>query len=54
MQRLMQALGAYGYLGHVKGNSAFLAHIPAALHSLGEIIGEIDGLEPLHISLRSL
>ncbi|MBA2436289.1 MAG: phosphotransferase, partial [Chthoniobacterales bacterium] len=28
VQRLMQALGAYTYLGLVKKNSAFLAHIP--------------------------
>jgi aminoglycoside/choline kinase family phosphotransferase len=54
MQRLMQALGAYGYLGHVKGNSAFLTHIPAALYSLGEVIAEIDGLELLRAHLRNL
>lgn len=47
LQRLMQALGAYGYLGWVRGNKAFLEHIPAALHSLGEVLAEIDGLEPL-------
>ncbi len=47
MQRLMQALGAYGYLGLVKKNRAFLAHIPAALDSLGEVLTEIEGLEPL-------
>ncbi|MBA4391102.1 MAG: hypothetical protein C0399_09205 [Syntrophus sp. (in: bacteria)] len=33
-QRLMQALGAYGFLGLTKGLTAFLAHIPAALHNL--------------------
>ena len=42
MQRLMQALGAYAYLGHVKRNPNFLAHIPAALHSLGEIVAGIE------------
>ncbi len=47
MQRLMQALGAYGHLGIVKGNKAFLAHIPAAIGSLGEIVGGIEGLGPL-------
>lgn len=47
MQRLMQALGAYGYLGHVKHNKAFLAHIPAALRSLGEVLATIAGLDPL-------
>src|SRR5438128_9938466 len=29
-QRLMQALGAYGYLGLVKGNKTFLQYIPLA------------------------
>jgi aminoglycoside/choline kinase family phosphotransferase len=48
MQRLMQALGAYAYLGLVKKNRAFLAHIPPALESLGEILCEIPGLDPLH------
>jgi aminoglycoside/choline kinase family phosphotransferase len=31
LQRLMQALGAYGFLGHVKGKRDFLRHIPQAL-----------------------
>jgi aminoglycoside/choline kinase family phosphotransferase len=54
MQRLMQALGAYSYLGLVKKNRAFLAHIPAALCSLGEILRAIPGLEPLRESLTAL
>jgi N-acetylmuramate 1-kinase len=33
-QRLMQALGAYGYLGLVKGLRNYLAHIPAGLRNL--------------------
>jgi hypothetical protein len=33
-QRLMQALGAYGFLGLKKGLKAFLGHIPAGLRSL--------------------
>jgi len=33
-QRLMQALGAYGFLGLKKGLGAFLDHIPAALRNL--------------------
>jgi hypothetical protein len=33
-QRLMQALGAYGFLGLKKGLKAFLEHIPAGLHHL--------------------
>ena len=47
MQRLMQALGAYGFLGLVKENRAFLDHIPAALDSLGEVLAGIEGSEPL-------
>jgi aminoglycoside/choline kinase family phosphotransferase len=33
-QRLMQALGAYGFLGLKKGLKAFLGHIPAGLRNL--------------------
>lgn len=33
-QRLMQSLGAYGFLGLGKGLASFLAHIPAALDNL--------------------
>ena len=47
IQRLMQALGAYGFLGLVKGHKAFLDHIPAAMRSLSALVAEIDGLEPL-------
>ncbi len=52
MQRLMQALGAYGYLGLVKGNKSFLAHIPVALRSLGQVVSLIEGLNPLHAAIR--
>ncbi len=54
MQRLMQALGAYGFLGLVKNNRAFLAHIPAALGSLREILGGIRGTEPLGAAIAYL
>jgi len=54
MQRLMQALGAYGYLGLVKGNKSFLEHIPAALASLRSIIATIDGAEKLRDTLDGL
>src|SRR6195256_2332354 len=47
MQRLMQALGAYGFLGLVKGHKAFLQYIPKALTSLRQIIASVDGLKPL-------
>ena len=45
MQRLMQALGAYGFLGLVKEHPHFLTHIPPALASLKEVVGRIEGLE---------
>jgi len=45
MQRLMQALGAYGFLGHVKERPHFLEHIPAAMKSLREVLALIPGLE---------
>jgi hypothetical protein len=34
VQRLMQALGAYGFLGINKGLKRFLTHVPAGLHHL--------------------
>jgi aminoglycoside/choline kinase family phosphotransferase len=46
-QRLMQALGAYGFLGLVKGHTSFLQYIPRAVHSLQEILAKIDSLGPL-------
>jgi aminoglycoside/choline kinase family phosphotransferase len=54
MQRLMQALGAYGYLGVARERKEFLEHIPAALHSLGEILAAIDGLESLRERLTEI
>jgi hypothetical protein len=50
----MQALGAYGFLGLVKGNKAFLDHIPAALHSLRSLVGEIPELKELRKALDRL
>jgi len=44
MQRLMQALGAYGFLGLVRERTAFLEHIPAALKSLREVLERIPEL----------
>ena len=38
MQRLMQALGAYGFLGLVKERLDFLGHIPRALALLNEAV----------------
>jgi aminoglycoside/choline kinase family phosphotransferase len=54
MQRLMQALGAYGFLGLVKEYKHFLQHIPAAVQSLREVVGKIDGLELFEQSLAEL
>lgn len=54
MQRLMQALGAYGFLGLVKGQSAFLSHIPAAINSLRAVMKDIPGLEQLRTVLQNL
>jgi N-acetylmuramate 1-kinase len=47
MQRLMQALGAYGKLGHADGRASFLAHIPTAIARLRPILARIGGLERL-------
>jgi aminoglycoside/choline kinase family phosphotransferase len=54
MQRLMQALGAYGFLGLVKGNKNFLEYIPRAVRSLRDTVAKIDGLEPFASSLANL
>jgi aminoglycoside/choline kinase family phosphotransferase len=54
MQRLMQALGAYGYLGLVKKHEQFLAYVPAALNSLREVLERIEGLNDLQQLLSKL
>ncbi|HEV7866162.1 MAG TPA: phosphotransferase [Chthoniobacteraceae bacterium] len=54
MQRLMQALGAYGKLGHGDGRTQFLGYIPTALRSLRKVVAGIDGLEKLSDLLRRL
>lgn len=53
MQRLMQALGAYGFLSRVKGKHEFLQHIPAARKRLTEIAGGPHGIPFLHDLLVS-
>ena len=53
-QRLMQALGAYGFLGISKEKPSFLQHIPAAVKQLHEIAVEHEtfpGLAPV-LSLK--
>jgi aminoglycoside/choline kinase family phosphotransferase len=54
MQRLMQALGAYGFLGLVKEYKHFLQYIPKAVQSLYEIVGTIDNLEALKEQLTEI
>ena len=54
MQRLMQALGAYGFLGLVKHHENFLQYITPAMKSLLAIIAEIDGLRSLEAVLERL
>ena len=44
MQRLMQALGAYGFLGLIKKHESFLQHIPSALKSLHQIVSHLPEL----------
>ena len=39
IQRLMQALGFYGFAATVKGNKTFLGYIPAAMTSLRSLVG---------------
>jgi aminoglycoside/choline kinase family phosphotransferase len=45
-QRLMQALGAYGFLGVVKNKPTFLRHIRPALANLREVAVE-QGILPI-------
>jgi len=54
MQRLMQALGAYGFLGLVKGHKHFLNHVPAAVRSLHSIVAKIDRQTELEKALSEL
>lgn len=46
-QRLMQALGAYGFLGLKKGLKAFLEHIPSGIHNLLQATGQVSFLPHL-------
>ncbi len=42
LQRLMQALGAFGFLGRTKGKPEFLSHIPRALAHLRQVLAEVQ------------
>ena len=52
-QRLMQALGAYGFLGRVKGKTAFLGHIPAAAERLAALCEADAAWQPLAGAVRA-
>ena len=54
LQRLMQALGAYGYLGLVRERPEFLSHVPVALASLREVAADIPGLDEFSALLAGL
>ncbi len=54
MQRLMQALGAYGFLGLEKQRSEFLEHIPVAGKSLSVVLDRIEGMQTLGNLLATL
>lgn len=47
LQRLMQALGAYGFLSLRRGKLRFLAYIEPALHQLGQTLQEVPGFPRL-------
>jgi N-acetylmuramate 1-kinase len=44
VQRLMQALGAYGFLGLVKGKREFLTHIPQGLENLKDALENLGNM----------
>jgi aminoglycoside/choline kinase family phosphotransferase len=54
MQRLMQALGAYGFLGLVKGSRPFLRYIGPAIESLHSLIASQPRLKKLERALAAL
>lgn len=54
-QRLMQALGAYGFLGHRNGRADFRAHIPAGLRHLLDAVSRTSSLPRLRaLTVRCL
>ena len=48
VQRLLQALGAYGFLGLKKHKPAFLHHIPNGLENLLMAVDNVGGLDQLN------
>jgi hypothetical protein len=53
VQRLMQALGAYGYLGLIRGHERFLDFIQPALLRLREILRQVPELHQLEEVTRA-
>lgn len=51
-QRLMQALGAYGFLGVGKGKQEFLQHVPVARERLLEVLARAGGLDAMITVVR--
>jgi len=51
-QRLMQALGAYGFLGRVKGRAHFLTHIPVAAARMADLCQHDPVWRPLANAVR--
>lgn len=53
-QRLMQALGAYGFLGLVKGRKSFLRHVAPAVRSLARVLARLPELTALRKVVEDL
>ncbi len=43
LQRLLQALGAYGTIGLLRGKPEFLRHVRPAMRNLREVASQVDG-----------
>ena len=54
MQRLMQAMGAFGFLGLKAGHPHFLDHVGPARASLAGVCARVPGLEPIAGLLQTL
>jgi len=52
IQRLMQALGAYGFLGIEKGKPDFLKHVEPALNNLELVVSELPELKQFNDLIR--
>ena len=53
-QRLMQAMGAYGFLSEVKGKTEFLQHVPAAAARLVALSEQDGGIPALKETLQGV